>query len=286
MLLQFTKHISNCALLMSTLLSSKTASDVLECIEFFKVACAFKIDNEQLGFSRMLPLVWNKDNRAIVDGVLRAYHFKYIGGSNNANANNNNDDTDSVFEAEMQVDDKRALSIAADLVKMTNGATLADITCIEELIRLLVECSNANRDFFSQPDRDNNNSNVRKEREKMRAICMPMNVYSALWKIFEGVFIRDITSAQRRGALDILRMAAAADPQIILCNIGTIIEIGFGTIAEGDAGMARSACMAINIVAKKQKELHKKQLSLLSDGSCMNEENDGSSSNKKKKKIA
>ena len=93
----------------------------------FKVACAFKISNERLGFSRMLPLIWNKDNNAITIAVLKAYHYKFIAFTEE--------------ELEEYSDDnqsKESMKIAINLIRLTNGATLADITCIEELIRLLV----------------------------------------------------------------------------------------------------------------------------------------------------
>ncbi|ETO26133.1 chromosome condensation complex protein [Reticulomyxa filosa] len=182
---------------MAQLLSSRTQSDVLECVEFFKVACVFKIANEHIGFKKMLPLVWNKDNPAIVNAVIGAYHYKYI--------------YNGVTQAENEVEQARqALSIAAKLVKLTNNATLADITCIEELIRLLV---------------------VTKKEEKMANIDIPAPVFAALWGIFEGK-LQDVTTAQRRGALDLLRMAAVANRDILSVKIERVVEIGFGDIAE------------------------------------------------------
>eukprot|EP01084_Bolivina_argentea_P140559 247061_1 len=117
----FTGLMSECAIQMSQLLSSKTQTDVLECIRFFKIACTFKISNEKLGFERMLPLVWNKDNNQIIFNVLKAYHYKYIQSEQNNNNNNNNDDDNDD-------NDDSAMKIAINLITLTNGATLADIT--------------------------------------------------------------------------------------------------------------------------------------------------------------
>eukprot|EP00484_Ammonia_sp_Unknown_P005006 CAMPEP_0197073468 /NCGR_PEP_ID=MMETSP1384-20130603/210621_1 /TAXON_ID=29189 /ORGANISM="Ammonia sp." /LENGTH=1672 /DNA_ID=CAMNT_0042512305 /DNA_START=42 /DNA_END=5060 /DNA_ORIENTATION=- len=227
LLVLFTNAMSECAVKMSQLLSSKTQSDVLECIEFFKVACTFKISNERLGFSRMLPLIWNRDNHAITMCVLKAYHYKYIQFTEDELADSN------IYSDDQQ--SKESMKIATNLIKLINGATLADITCIEELIRLLV--LNGQQSNVQDSAKNTDTSDV----------TIPNRVYSALWWIFEGK-LRDVTVAQRRGALDILRMAGAAKKSIILSKISCIVRIGFGPIAQGDAGMARSACMALNVV--------------------------------------
>merc|ERR1712048_825644 len=199
-------------------------SDVIECIEFFKVACCFKINHEKLGFAKMLPLIWNKDNNAITLSVLRAYHYKFIAFTES--------ELDNLRSEEQQ--NKECMKIAINLIKLPDGAPLADITCIEELIRLLV--LNGERD----------------------SVTIPHRVYSALWWIFEGK-LRDVTEAQRRGALDILRMAGAAKQSIILSKIGSIVDIAFGEIAEGDPGMARSGCMALNVVFNRQQNKHSEE---------------------------
>merc|ERR1712176_1602742 len=63
-----------------------------------------------------------------------------------------------------------------------------------------------------------------------------------------GGKLLNVTIAQRRGALDILRMAGAAKKSIIAAKISSIVDIAFGDIARGDPGMARSGCMALNVV--------------------------------------
>ena len=67
-------------------------------------------------------------------------------------------------------------------------------------------------------------SNGNGENNKHSDITIPNRVYSALWWIFEGK-LRDVTVAQRRGALDILRMAGAAKKSIILTKIDAIVRI-------------------------------------------------------------
>ena len=118
------------------------------------------------------------------------------------------------------------MKIAINVIELLNGSTLADITCIEELSQSLVLIG---------------------DNEDYSAITIPMRVFSALWWIFEEK-LRDITVAQRRGALDILRMAGAAKQSTILAKMNCIVAIGFGPIAKGDAGMSRSACMALSVV--------------------------------------
>lgn len=43
------------------LLSSKTSSDVLECIHFFVAAHEFRLSSANVGVRRMLVLVWSKE---------------------------------------------------------------------------------------------------------------------------------------------------------------------------------------------------------------------------------
>ena len=162
MLNDFTVGISECAEIMAILLSSKTQSDVLECIEFFKVACTFKISTERIGFQKMLPLVWNKDNQAIINAVLKAYYFKYIHiGSDKIHEN-------ETAEEELNRNLRETLKVASNLVKLTYGATLADITCIEELIRLLV---------------------TDKSDPKMKNVTIKTSVFDALFSIFGMCYV-------------------------------------------------------------------------------------------------
>eukprot|EP01083_Nonionella_stella_P239354 837796_1 len=215
----FTDAMGECAVEMSRLLSSPTQSDVMACIEFFKVAYRFRIRHERLGFERMLLLVWNiNDHSQVTFGVLEAYHYKFIKFTESELNNIDDDDEQS----------KESMTIAMNLIKLTNGLALEYSACMDELIRLLV----ANGD-----DPDSHRSDI----------TIPNRVYSALWWIFEGN-LPDVTVAQRRGALEILRMAGAAKRSIILSKIESIVNIAFGEIAKGDIGMARSGCMAISVV--------------------------------------
>lgn len=50
------------------LLASKVKSEVLESMEFFKVAFEYKISSAGEGVKRMLHLIWSKDNSTVEDG--------------------------------------------------------------------------------------------------------------------------------------------------------------------------------------------------------------------------
>lgn len=50
------------------LLASKTKSEVLESINFFKTAVKYKIEGADAGVKRMLHLIWSKDNSTVEDG--------------------------------------------------------------------------------------------------------------------------------------------------------------------------------------------------------------------------
>ena len=53
---------------VSDLLASKVKSEVLESMDFFCTAYDYKIEQARIGVSRMLHLVWSKDNSTVEDG--------------------------------------------------------------------------------------------------------------------------------------------------------------------------------------------------------------------------
>eukprot|EP01083_Nonionella_stella_P154834 499384_1 len=123
--MRFIRDLGECVPALCRLLSSKLQSDVLETIKFFIVAWQFQLKNWQLGFQKMLPLVWNKDPLAVRDAVLDSFRFIYIGNAD-------------LEGPQGQIEARR---IALVLTEFADAATLKETTCIEELIALMMEKS-------------------------------------------------------------------------------------------------------------------------------------------------
>ena len=67
-------------------------------------------------------------------------------------------------------------------------------------------------------------------------------------KAILDVFASSSQAGQIRAALDLLTMAAIADPTLIASNIGVVLSRGF-ELAPSDAALVRSSCIAVQRVA-------------------------------------
>ena len=63
--LGFIKQIEAAMLVIADLLGSKTKSEVLEAMDFFRITHEYSMDGAQQGIKKMLHLVWVKDNAAV-----------------------------------------------------------------------------------------------------------------------------------------------------------------------------------------------------------------------------
>ena len=105
------------------LLGSSSNSDVLESIEFFVVAKQFNVQRSDVGLKRMLGLVWSREP-AVREAAIDAYRRLYL---------------DIDFEdMNRSLATKAALEVGRALVALTEFATLAELTSLEELIGRLV----------------------------------------------------------------------------------------------------------------------------------------------------
>jgi len=211
------------------LLNSKAKFDVLEAIALFKEASTYTMAQDaplkpvEKGYQRMLSLVWDKDNLEFCPAMLDAYYHKYFWQLRVAeNAREKTQD---------------ALEAANKLVALTVDSTLADITCIEEMMRLMC---------FT----DDKPSNAKESKQNTR---IPRDVIGALWYIF-GKEDRPIQT--RRGALELLRMASVADPKIMQSQVAKVVDLGFGELAKKDPGLVKTACQAlVTIKPSKNKSI-------------------------------
>lgn len=104
--------------------------------------------------------------------------------------------------------------IARNMISLTFGASPAELTSLEQLLATM-----------------------------MKAGYVSSLVVSKLWQVY-GVS-RDISRAQRRGAIIIIGMIAAADPSVAVKEIETMLRVGLGPAGRKDLILARFTAMAL-----------------------------------------
>lgn len=104
--------------------------------------------------------------------------------------------------------------IARNMISLTFGASPAELTSLEQLLATM-----------------------------MTAGHISQVVISKLWQVY-GVN-KDISKAQRRGAIIVLGMIAAADPSVVVKEIDTMLRIGLGNVGRKDLVLARYTCVAL-----------------------------------------
>ncbi|XP_063681213.1 condensin complex subunit 1-like [Bolinopsis microptera] len=114
----FTEQMHRVIVLVSQLLASKSASDILESIDFLISAFEFGLKAAELGVRKMLVLVFNPD-RNVKDAVVNAYIRLYI----------------------KPVSGKKPgpEAVAKNLMNMTYGSTIGELMSLKELVKLLIE---------------------------------------------------------------------------------------------------------------------------------------------------
>ncbi|CAH3036153.1 unnamed protein product [Pocillopora meandrina] len=177
------------------LLGSKSITDVNESIEFFVVASEFGLQSAIIGVRRMLVLIWSRDT-AVRDAVVEAYKGLYL---------------DPVAP---NARTKTSL-IVKNLITLTQGASMGDLTSLEELMS-----------------------------ELMKGKLIPVAVIKLLWEKFT---MKDpqTTQEESRMALVLLGMLAGAEMDIVRTNIDVLVSTGLGPRAEEDFLLARDTCVAL-----------------------------------------
>ncbi|TFK21598.1 hypothetical protein FA15DRAFT_672413 [Coprinopsis marcescibilis] len=219
--LHFIKAIEKAMNIIEKLLGSKNKPEVLESIEFFKVAHDLELASAKEGLRKMLHLIWTKDNNTTIseDGqqvkgirqkLLECYKHIYFEPLADPN-----------MDAKAQV-----ARIAKNLVERTYEATLAELTSLEEMLRIMMEEDSIHTDIISK-----------------------------LWQIYQST--RQLPKEQRRGAIIILGMLGIAKPDIVFKErVEVMLKVGLGKLGKIDLTLARYTCVALqrlNGSAKKVK---------------------------------
>ncbi|KAF8524318.1 non-SMC mitotic condensation complex subunit 1-domain-containing protein [Hysterangium stoloniferum] len=204
--LNFIRQIEGAMEILGQLLGSKNKPEVLEAMEFFRVAYEYQFLSAELGIKKMLHLIWTKDNSSTTeDGnelkgvrsrLIECYRSLYF-------------DPLPDMEPKQQVN-----RIAKNMIQLTYDATLAELTSLEELVRTMIDDDQIHSD-----------------------------VVSKLWHVYSSD--RQLPKNQRRGAIIILGMLAVAKRHIVSERIEVLLKVGLGPLGKADLILARYTCIAL-----------------------------------------
>lgn len=199
--LNFIEILHDCSLLISQLLLSKNKNEVIEAMDFFMIADAYKIETARVGIRKMLHLIWTKGNsdegKGVQSHLIDCYKSIFFDAPETFNAND------------------AANYVARNMISLTFGASLAELTSLEQLLSTM-----------------------------MKGELVSEVVVSKFWQIY-GVQRKEISKTQRRGAILVLSMLASADPTIVIKEIETILRIGLGNHGVQDLALSRYSCIAL-----------------------------------------
>ncbi len=120
--------------------------------------------------------------------------------------------------------------IARNMISLTFGASPAELTSLEQLLSTMVKAGHV--------------SEV---------------VISKLWQVY-GVQ-KDISAAQRRGAIIVLGMIALADPEIVVKETETMLRTGLDQYGRSDLLLAKFTCIALKRMIPATKKAQEKTVS-------------------------
>ncbi|KAH9924065.1 non-SMC mitotic condensation complex subunit 1-domain-containing protein [Fomitopsis serialis] len=199
------------------LLASTNKLEVLEAMDFFKTAHDYKFEGAEAGIKRMLHLIWSKDNsqtsdegkelKGVRSRLLECYRQLY-------------------FDPVADLDPKGNINrITKNMIELTYGATLAELTSLEEMMRILMDDNQVHTDVINK-----------------------------LWQVYGSE--RPLPRPQRRGAVIILGMLALARRGVVADRVETLVKTGLGKLGMADLTLAKYTCVALqrlNGSAKKVK---------------------------------
>ncbi|KAJ2515049.1 condensin complex non-SMC subunit Cnd1 [Coemansia sp. RSA 1939] len=214
------------------LLGSTNKSEVMEAMDFFVAAVRFRVDGAQEGIRRMSHLIWTPPTTttaaassaaaasgAAGDGALeeaRGVRTKLL---------------DSYMQLYLTPNERLSAAentsrITRNLISLTFGATLAELTSLEELVRIL-----------------------------MSEGLIGESVVNKLRSVY-GYTKQPLPPAQRRGAIIILGMLAQANRAIVTDDIDLYLRIGLGKYGHEDLAVAKYTCMILQCLgAGKRKNI-------------------------------
>ncbi|BEJ11951.1 hypothetical protein CspHIS471_0204110 [Cutaneotrichosporon sp. HIS471] len=214
--LKFINQIEGAIPTLCELLVSTNKSEVLEAMRFFRTAYEYNIESSEQGIKTMLHLIWTKDNnattedgtdgRSIRGNLIEVYRSLY-------------------FDVVPDLAPKQQVNrIAKNMLERTYGATLAELTSLEELMRTMMA------DGGVHPD-----------------------VINKLWQVYTTG--QEIPKPQRQGAIIILGMLAVAKREVVAERVEPLLKIGLGQHGQNDLVLARYTCIALQRLGGSAKKV-------------------------------
>lgn len=158
----------------------------------------------------MMHLVWTKSNndegKGIQNHLIECYKGLFFAGPDHLSPND------------------KATFIARNLISLTYGSSLVELTSLEQLLCNMMKQGN-----------------------------VTSAVVAKLWQVY-GFQKKEISKTQRRGAIIIIGMLALADPDIVAREVDTLLKIGLGYFGKSDLELARYTCIALQRLHIKQKK--------------------------------
>ncbi|KAI9242455.1 MAG: armadillo-type protein [Podila humilis] len=214
--IRFIHLIHRAVPVMCELLASTAKLEVVEAMDFFVTIHRYKVRASSDGIRKMVHLVWMKDNgdeaKSVRARLMECYWQIYLAPDDNLTEKEN------------------TALIARNLVSLTYGSTLAELTSLEQLLSTIVSDS----------------ANAGNE------ITISDEVIEKLWQVYSHQ--KEIPNPQRRGAIIILGMLAKAKPDIVAQKIEVILKIGLGKHGKVDLALARYSCIALQRIAGEKKK--------------------------------
>ncbi|KAG8896374.1 Condensin complex subunit, partial [Tulasnella sp. 417] len=215
--LSFIRQVEGASGTLSQLLVSTSKAEVLESMEFFKTAHEYEMECAEVGITKMIHLIWTKDNSAtstedgkelkgIRSKLVEVYRLLYF-------------DPLPDLEPKQQVN-----RIAKNMIERTYGASLAELTSLEELMRSLMADGQIHTDVINK-----------------------------LWHVYS--VDREIPRCQRRGAIIILGMISLAKPEVVSERLETLLKVGLGRFGKADLVLARYTCIALQRLGGSTKKV-------------------------------
>lgn len=266
---------------VTELLASSVKSEVLEAIEFCKVAKEYKLEASEQGIRRMLHLIWTKDETP--NTATAAASAEGTGGSGG------DDDAKEAkgvrsrliecysqlyFEPPEALPEKDQIAFVArnviecgphfnpppprlrgcDLTdpfvlvcRLTRDATLAELTSLEQLLAVMMAKGVVSDEVI------NKLWQVYSASSSVRGEPIGEIAYQTL-SSWAGTS-KEIPRFQRRGAIIVLGMFAQTKPEVVADHVETLLRIGLGHFGRADLVLAKYTCIALGRVGGSVKKV-------------------------------
>ncbi|KOS15882.1 condensin complex subunit 1 [Malassezia pachydermatis] len=214
--LQFMERLTHAMPILQQLLASTNKAEVLESMEFFRVAYEYKLPGASAGVRAMVHLIWTKDNTLVMEdgSQLKGIRSRLIDVYRSLYFDTYADATPA----------ENTTRIARNMIERTFGATLAELTSMEQLFSVM-----QGEGFVDAA------------------------VIDMLWDVYASP--RPISRAQRRGAIMVLSMLAKADRTLVAEKIDVLLRMGLGPHGQQDLVLAQYSCMALQRVSGSAKKV-------------------------------